>query len=76
MLQAQGFVESCEIMHTETQVGAEGGGGCGVNEVGGVKARGSMGAKICSQACRQQNALVLALYKVMSSEHVGVGRVQ
>lgn len=43
----------------------------GVNEVGGVKARGSRAAKICSQASRQQNVLVLALYKVMSSERLG-----
>lgn len=43
-------------MYTETQErwGAEGGVGCGVNEAGGVKARGSGSAKICSQASRQQ----------------------
>ena len=53
----------------------EGKGGYGVNEAGGVEARGSRGAKICSQASRQHNEPVLALYKVMSSKHVGVGHV-
>lgn len=73
LLQAQGFVESCEIMSTETQ---EGGGGCRVNEAGGVEASDSGEAKICPQASRQQKALVLILYKVMSGAHVGVGRAQ
>lgn len=77
LLRSWGFVESCEIMYTEIQErwGLKMEGGCGINEAGGVKARGSRAAKICSQAGRQQNVLVLALYKVMSSEHVGVGRV-
>lgn len=78
-LWAQGFVESCEIMYTEIQgrwgLRMEGRGGYGVNEAGGVEARGSRGAKICSQASRQHNEPVLALYKVMSSKHVGVGHV-
>lgn len=59
------------------EVGVEGGGAQEdrrVFEAGVVETRGSRGAKICSRTSQQQNVLVLVLYKVMSSAHVGEGR--
>lgn len=65
-----GFVESCEMMYTESQ--ERWGWRCrGLHKAGGVEARISRSL----QSSTEQNQRVLVLYKVMSSEGVGVGRV-